>query len=67
MSNQIDVPSKIFLQPKEVAEVLGVGIATLANWRAKRIGPKFVKIHSRVRYRSKDLLAWMDAEKGSAA
>lgn len=58
------------LSEKEAAEILGCGFRTLRNWRAKRDGPRFVKIGQRlVRYRRADLEAFIagDAGEGAAA
>ena len=58
------------LSEKEAAEVLGCGFRTLRNWRAKRGGPRFVKVGQRlVRYRRADLEAFIagDAGEGAAA
>lgn len=46
----------------EVALLLGIAIATLRNWRAKKIGPRWLKIGERaVRYRQGDVEAFIDA------
>lgn len=41
------------------APIVGVSPATLKTWRHKGIGPRYVVIGSRVRYRLCDLEAWM--------
>jgi hypothetical protein len=41
------------------APIVGVSPATLKTWRHKRIGPPYVVIGTRVRYRVCDLEAWM--------
>lgn len=43
----------------EVAQITGVPIPTLADWRYRRRGPAFVKLGARVRYRESDLDAWL--------
>jgi hypothetical protein len=48
----------------QAAKVLGVTPKTLANWRALKIGVRYIKYSGRcgpVRYRLADLLAWQDA------
>jgi Helix-turn-helix domain len=49
-----------FLTPEEVSERYrgGVSVGTLRNWRAKRIGPTFVKIGKAVLYPTSELDAW---------
>ncbi len=69
---QTGVPLKPgdLLSEKEAAELLGCGFRTLRNWRAKRGGPRFVKVGQRlVRYRRADLEAFIagDASEGAAA
>ncbi len=39
----------------------GVSRKTLANWRVKGEGPRFVKIGGAVRYRAEDVTAWIDS------
>jgi predicted DNA-binding transcriptional regulator AlpA len=43
------------------AELLGLSTRTLQSWRSKSEGPPFVRAGRAVRYRRRDLLAWMDA------
>jgi hypothetical protein len=39
-----EVNSERLLAPADVARVLGVPVATLANWRSGRTGPIFLKV-----------------------
>ena len=64
---ETDTHKRMLLMPKEVGELLGVNIGTLARWRSQKTGPRFIKIHSRVRYRADDLQDWIDSRKGSSA
>jgi DNA-binding transcriptional MerR regulator len=43
------------------AELLGLSSRTLQAWRTKGTGPAFVRAGRAVRYRRRDLIAWMDA------
>jgi excisionase family DNA binding protein len=52
--NGVDVEDRL-LSPEEVAEMLGVPVGTLANWRYQGRGPAFVKIGRHVRYRRSDV------------
>lgn len=50
--------------PEEVADYLGVPVATLYAWRYQRNGkgPKSSKVGRHVRYRWADVEAWLDAQ-----
>lgn len=46
---------------RRAAEILGVNVHTLENWRARRIGPRWKKVGQRlVRYHRADLAAFID-------
>jgi predicted DNA-binding transcriptional regulator AlpA len=45
--------------PVELAEALNIKAATLAEWRAKGLGPAFHKIGRSVRYAQHDIEAWL--------
>jgi predicted DNA-binding transcriptional regulator AlpA len=48
------------LTAKEVAEITGLSVETLAQWRSQKRGPHFVKIsRNSVRYWQSDLDAWL--------
>lgn len=51
--------SERLLAPGDVARVIGVPVATLANWRSGRTGPAFLKVGRHVRYRRVDLDEWI--------
>ena len=49
------------LSPNEVAEITGLSIETLAQWRSQRRGIPFVKVSRNcVRYRQSDLDRWLE-------
>ena len=49
------------LNEKEAAGFLGYSVRALQNWRLRGGGPRFVKVSSRsIRYRRRDLLAWIE-------
>jgi len=48
-----------YLTADEAAEALGLNPATLANWRAKRLGPPRIKIGKNTFYRLAALEAWI--------
>jgi predicted DNA-binding transcriptional regulator AlpA len=43
----------------EVAELLGVSVHTLSNWRHKNVGPPHIKLVGAVRYSGADVEAWL--------
>lgn len=43
----------------QVAQMLGISVASLRRWRLLRKGPKYVKIGSAVRYPADDVNAWI--------
>lgn len=49
------------LRPRELSELLGVPVGTLANWPSARTGPPFVKVGRHVRYRTGDVDEWVAA------
>jgi len=52
---------------EEVAEFLGVPVATLHQWRYKGTGPKASKVGRWLRYRWSDVEAWLDRQSEAAA
>ena len=46
---------------EQTSEALGVARQTLAIWRLRGLGPKFVKVGRSVRYRDQDLLAYIES------
>lgn len=56
------MPSRILLTPKDVAELTGLAISTLAKIRCAGGGIPFCKLGSRVRYVASDVEAWLDAQ-----
>lgn len=46
---------KLYLKPAEAAERLGFSAATLANWRTKGFGPRYIKVGHKVLYPEEEL------------
>ena len=44
----------------ELADMLSVSERTLIRWRAQRVGPPWTKVGHAVRYRRRDVDAWLD-------
>ncbi len=45
----------------EVADYLGVPVATLHAWRSRKKGPPASRVGKHLRYRWEDVEAWIDA------
>jgi len=51
----------LLLTPSEVAQITGLSVETLAQWRSQRRGIPFVKVSRNcVRYRQSDLDRWLE-------
>jgi len=56
------------LTPDQVASTLGLSHRTLAAWRSSRRNLlPYVKVGSRVRYRSEDISTWLESRTHSSA
>ena len=44
---------------QQLAEYLGVPVATLYQWRAKRYGPPGLRVGKHIRYRPADVERWL--------
>jgi len=51
------------LAPKQIADDIGVTLATLRNWRLRRFGPPYLKLGKSVRYPQADYLAWRESKR----
>jgi predicted DNA-binding transcriptional regulator AlpA len=47
------------LNEHEVAELLGVKVATVRHWRQSQRGPRYLKVGGAVRYAEDDVVAWI--------
>jgi predicted DNA-binding transcriptional regulator AlpA len=55
-----DTPITKLLTPNDVAEITGLSVETLAQWRSQKRGIPYVKIsHNCVRYRQVDVDQWV--------
>lgn len=60
MKEQIQLAAGRLLTAENVAEITGLSVETLAQWRSQRRGIPFVKISRNVvRYRLTDLDSWL--------
>jgi excisionase family DNA binding protein len=59
---QPDPSGQDLMLMEEVAERLRIPVKTLKDWRLDGIGPPGVKIGRRVKFRRRDVDAWIDAQ-----
>ena len=58
-----DQARRALANAKDLSEYIGKPVQTLAIWRMKGIGPKFIKLENgNVRYRWSDIDSWLDAQ-----
>ena len=55
----MDMQSTILLTEREVAQRLRLGTNTLAKWRIRGEGPRFIKIGARIRYDEREVAEWV--------
>ena len=59
--NYLPIDLDILLREQEAADLLSLSVRTLQSWRIRMAGPPFVQVGRAVRYRRRDLIAWIDA------
>ncbi|MGP5496819.1 helix-turn-helix transcriptional regulator [Corynebacterium flavescens] len=52
--------------PKQTSEATGFSVATLATWRSRGNGPKFLRIAGRIYYLKTDVQEWLTTEINAA-
>ena len=59
---EIEQSTLRWVDEKRVAELTGIAVQTLRNWRFMRIGPPYCKVPNgrMVRYRMDEVIAWME-------
>lgn len=50
------------LTEQDVARLVNVSTATVAGWRAKGIGPRYIRVERIIRYRRADVEQWIGGE-----
>lgn len=60
MSSHQTLPDRL-LTIAEVADYLGVPVGTLYQWRHKRTGPTGIRVGRHVRYRPREVEAWLES------
>jgi hypothetical protein len=58
--NSKPVDADALLTEAEAADFLRLSVRTLQAWRIRIAGPAFVQVGRAVRYRRRDLIAWID-------
>jgi Helix-turn-helix domain len=58
--NSTTVDPDALLTEAEAADFLRLSVRTLQAWRLRIAGPAFVQVGRAVRYRRRDLIAWID-------
>lgn len=56
-------PERAYVTPQQAAIITGISYKKLEALRARRQGPPFLKVGSRVMYPRAALIAWMEAQK----
>jgi hypothetical protein len=51
-----------FIDPLDLADMLGVTPTQLCWWRKRNVGPRWFKVGTCIRYDRKHLAEWLDAE-----
>lgn len=51
-----------FLDTNQAADYLQYSSSSLETWRSQSMGPKYYKLHRRVRYKQSDLDAWRESQ-----
>ena len=51
----------------QAADFLRISIRTLQAWRSRGAGPAFVRVGRAIRYRRRDLLAWIEVNTVTSA
>jgi hypothetical protein len=59
--NIISHDADFLLKEDDAADLLNLSVRTLQAWRIRTAGPPFVQVGRAVRYRRRDLIAWIDA------
>jgi predicted DNA-binding transcriptional regulator AlpA len=49
------------LNEYQVAEMLGVSVATVRRWRLLKQGPRFLKLGALCKYRIEDITSWLES------
>jgi excisionase family DNA binding protein len=59
------VTQKELLSPQELADFLGIPLATVRRWRYHGEGPPGMRLGRHVRYQRAAVMAWLEAQQSS--
>jgi Helix-turn-helix domain len=59
--NDAPIESEVLLREQDAADLLSLSVRTLQSWRIRMAGPPFVQVGRAIRYRRRDLIAWIEA------
>lgn len=66
VAGAVTLPSR-YLTPADLAELLGVPVSTVYQWRYQRTGPQGFRVGRHLRFDPKAVEAWIDGLRGGAA
>ncbi|MBR1335335.1 helix-turn-helix domain-containing protein [Bradyrhizobium ottawaense] len=64
---QSSIDADALIAEVQAADFLRISIRTLQAWRCRGAGPAFVRVGRAIRYRRRDLLAWIEANTVTSA
>ena len=56
---QTKITNYHLLDTLTLSSITGIGVSTLKQWRCKKTGPSFIKMGSKVMYRSDKVEEWI--------
>ncbi|ARX83584.1 DNA-binding protein [Streptomyces alboflavus] len=56
-----------YLTPVDVADILGIPVETIYQWRRKRTGPRGFRVGRHLRFDPEDVRAWVESRMAGAA
>ncbi|MBQ0986208.1 helix-turn-helix domain-containing protein [Streptomyces sp. WAC 00631] len=56
-----------YLTPIDLADLLGVPVETVYQWRRKRTGPRGFRVGRHLRFDPEDVRAWVESQMEGAA
>jgi predicted DNA-binding transcriptional regulator AlpA len=59
MATLNSAPEKL-LNEHDVARITGLSVSSVRRWRLLRLGPRYIKIGSAVRYKPEDIATWLE-------
>lgn len=51
-----------FMDPEGLAGYIGIPVASVYGWRYRGVGPRAIKVGRHLRYRRRDVEAWLEAQ-----